>query len=222
MSDRTTSLLAQTLALATGLLVLSATLTLWRRSLAGATVLLAVQGVALAVLVATVGGLEGDGHLYLVAVLVLAVKAGIIPWIISRAAAATGSTREVAPLVNPTAGLLLSAASTTLAYLVARPVLGANPGAALAAVPVGFALILIGFLMLLTRRQAVSQMIGFVVVDNGIAAVAVLLAGGVPLVVELGVMLDVVLVVAIQTVLARRVLLAFGGTDLAELNGLRD
>ena len=69
--------------------------------------------------------------------------------------------------------------------------------------PVGLALVLIGFLVLLTRRSALSQLIGFVILDNGIATTAFLTSGGVPLVVELGVTLDVLLVVLILRVLDR-------------------
>ncbi len=86
----------------------------------------------------------------------------------------------------------------------------------------GVTLVLIGLLTLTTRRRAMSQLIGFVMMDNGIATVALLTAGGVPLVVELGVSLDVLLVVLILLVLTSRMQAAFGGTDLDELKELHD
>ncbi len=222
MSAFSASVLAQAVSLATGVLLLTAVFELWRRSLSGSIVLLSVQGAALAGLVATLGLIESDGELLVVAVLVLAVKAVLIPWILARTASATGAVQETAPRINPTSGMLLAAGLTTVAYLAGRPLIGADPTPPGAAVPVGLALVLIGFLILISRRQAISQLVGFVVLDNGIATVAFLIVGGVPLVVELGVMLDVLLVVLILRVLTGRLLRAFGATDLDDLRELHD
>ena len=126
-----------------------------------------------------------------------AIKAVAMPWALTRTARVTGAVREESPLVNPTAGLLVAAVLTVLAYVVAGPDHRGRDGPAAAAVPIGLALVLIGFLVMLTRRSALSQLIGFVMLDNGIATVAFLTSGGVPLVVELGVTLDVLLVVLI-------------------------
>jgi hydrogenase-4 component E len=212
----------EALAMAAGVLLLTAVMQLWRRSVSGAITLLVVQGAALAGLAATLAAVDQDSELYVVAALVLLVKAGLLPAVLSRTATGTGTSREDTPRVAPTTGLLLAAALTTVAYLAAQPVAGARPAATAQTVPVGIALVLIGFLILLTRRQAVSQLVGFIVLDNGIAAVALLAAGGVPLVVELGVMLDVVLVVLVLRVLAGRMMRAFGGSDLTDLTELRD
>jgi hydrogenase-4 component E len=110
---------------------------------------------------------------------------------------------------------------TTVAVVASRPVVAAS-GEAAGAVPVGLSLVLIGFLVMQGHRDALAQLVGFVVVDNGIATVAFLATGGVPLVVELGVTLDVVLVVLILRVLVHRIQDVFGGTDLVELQELRD
>ena len=98
--------------------------------------------------------------------------------------------------------------------------LGDNPN--ISAVPVGVALVLYGFLLLVSRRHAISQVVGFLVLDNGIAIVAFLTAGGVPLVVELGVSLDVLLVVLILHILTSRIRTEFGAADLDDLTELRD
>ncbi len=219
MSD---ALFVQLVAATTGVLLLSAVLQIWRRSLTASIRLLAVQGVALAGLVATIGVAEREPEVVAVAGLVLLIKAGVLPWVLLRAASVTGVTREDVPRLNPTAGLLLAAGLTMVAYSVSQPLVAAGLGPAARAVPVGISLVLIGFLVLLSRRSALSQLIGFVVLDNGIATVAFLTAGGVPLVVELGVSLDVLLVVLILRVLAGRLQLATGGLDLDDLRELRD
>ena len=212
----------QVLGSCAGVMILTAVLQLWRLSLSGSITLLALQGAALAALIGTIGVTASDPELIGVAVLVLTIKATAIPIVLGRNAVATGARREDAPRINPTAALLLSAVLTTVAYLAGRPILGAAPNAAQRAVPVGIAVVLIGFLLLLTRRQAISQLIGFVVLDNGIAMIALLTAGGVPLVVELGVSLDLLLVVLILLVLTGRLQHVFGATDLDDLTELHD
>lgn len=216
------TLYAQLVGTAAGVLLLTAVLVVWRRSLAAAIRLLAVQGAALAVLVAVIALHAGEPALLLVAGLVLVLKAVVLPQALRRAMHATGGDREEAPLLNPTAALLSCVALAALAYVVSAPLTETGPDPALRVVPVGVSLVLIGLLTLATRRRAISQLIGFVMMDNGIATVALLTAGGVPLVVELGVSLDVLLVVLILVVLTTRMRSVFGDTDLDELRELRD
>lgn len=217
----TPELYAQLIGVGAGTMLLTAVLLVWRHSLSASIRLLAIQGVALAGLVLAVGLHERDAELLLVAVLVLLLKGAVLPWVLTRSAMATGTTRDESRL-NPTAGLISVALLTMLAFVVASPLLAAGADPAARAAPVGLALVLIGFLQLVTRQRALSQLVGFLLLDNGIAAVAFLTSGGVPLVVELGVSLDVLLVVLILVVLSTRMREEFGGTDLDELTELRD
>lgn len=214
---------AQLLALSAGGLLVSAVLLVWRRSLTAAVRLLAVQGVALATLVVAVALTERDVELLGVAALVLLLKGVALPLVLGRAVAATGVDREDTPVLNPTAGLVTVAVLTTVAWLVSRPVttaLGAGPGPQ--AVPAGVATVLVGCLLLVTRRRVLSQVAGFVVLDNGIATVGFLTAAGVPFVVELGVSLDVLLIALILAVLSGRLHGLVGATSVDELTELRD
>ncbi|MBK6870684.1 MAG: hypothetical protein IPK24_05440 [Kineosporiaceae bacterium] len=215
-------LYSQLIGAAAGTLLLSAVMVVWRRSLSVDLRLLAVQGVALGVLVAVMALHEGDPLLLLVALMVLVLKAVVLPVALARGMAATQADHERAPLLNPTASLLACVGLAGLAYVVSAPLASSGDDPALRAVPIGVTLVLIGLLTLTTRRRAMSQLIGFVMMDNGIATVALLTAGGVPLVVELGVSLDVLLVVLILLVLTSRMQAAFGGTDLDELKELHD
>lgn len=214
---------AQLVGLSTGVLLLSAVLLVWRRSLHAQVALLATQGVALAILVLVLGLHEADAELLAVAALVLVLKAVVLPHILVRTVARLGvGVREETPVINTTASLIALSMLTMLAYLVSRPLLTLGDGPTTAAVPVGIALVLYGMLLLATRRHAVSQLLGFLVLDNGIATVAFLIAGGVPLVVELGVSLDVLLVVLILQVLTSHIRTEFGVADLDDLSELRD
>lgn len=219
----------QLLALSTGTLLVTAVLLVWRRSLGAAVRLLAVQGVALTALVAAIAVGEGDPELLGVALIVLVLKGVVIPLVLARGIAVSGVHREDAPLLNPTAGLVTVALLTTVAYLVSRPitegVAGAVPGQAGPAalsVPVGISMVLIGFLLLVTRRRALSQVVGFLVLDNGIATVGFLTAAGVPFVVELGVSFDVLLIALILAMLSGRMHELVGATSVDEMTELRD
>ena len=82
--------------------------------------------------------------------------------------------------------------------------------------------VLIALFMMATRRHAISQAVGLLMLDNGIAATAFLLTAGVPLIVELGASLDVLFVLIVLGVLTGRLRKAFGGVDLDLLRELRD
>jgi hydrogenase-4 component E len=220
MSD---SVYAQLIGLFGGVLLLCAVLIVWRRSISTEVRLLAVQGGALAGLVTVLGVHEGSAELLVVAGIVLTLKAVVLPGLLARAVAQHGaSLREETPLINTTTALIALSLLTMLAFLVSRPLLVLGDDPAIAAVPVGIALVLYGFLVLATRRHAFSQLIGFLILDNGIGTVAFLTASGVPLVVELGASLDVLLVVLILQVLTARIRTEFGDADLDDLTELRD
>ena len=219
MSD---AVYAQLLNLVCGGLLLSAVLMVWRRELASIVHLLAAQGVLLAALAGLLAAREDSVELYGVAAGVLVLKALVLPAVLRRVLRESGETRDAEPLVNVAASLLSAALLTLLAYAVSRPLVALVPSPATHALPVGLAVVFLGFFVLVTRRRALSQVVGFLLLDNGIAATAFLATAGVPLIVELGVSLDLLLVVLVLQVLTARMRLAFGHSDLDELRELRD
>lgn len=130
--------------------------------------------------------------------------------------------RESRPLVNTTASLLVVAALTVTAFAVSNSIVQLAPAEATRALPAAVAVIFIAGFVMASRRQAMSQAVGFLMLDNGIAATAFLITAGVPLVVELGVSLDVLFAVLVFGVLTGRIRQAFGGTDLDQLRELHD
>ena len=206
-----------------GTLLVLAVAIVWRRDLAAMTRLLSFQGAALGAIPIWSGVYHGDGQLVAVGAAVAALRAGLFPRLLrARLRGEPAEDREAAPLVSTTASLLVAAVLIIVAYVVAAPVVhlaASGPGRA---APVGFALVLIGIFLLVTRRKALSQVIGLLVLDNGIDAVAFVAAAGVPLIVELGVSLDVLLGVLVLGVLAGRMHAKFGRTDLDELRELHE
>jgi hydrogenase-4 component E len=219
MNDRA---FVQLLDLAAGLVLVCAFVVLWRRGLVAIVRALTVQGVALAGVALLLGLHDHDTEPIVVGALVLVLKAIVLPSVLLRIVRESDETREVEPLVNVPASLLAAAGLTLLAYATSRDLVDLDPRPETRAIPIGIAVALIGFFVLVTRRKAVTQIVGFVLLDNGIALVAFLATAGVPLVVELGVALDVLLAVLILQVLTTRMRTKFGALDLDQLRELRD
>lgn len=217
-----TSFYPQAIGLCAGTLLLTSTLIVWRHSLLASIGLLAVQGIGLAALVAVIGSRAGDIELLIVALLVLVLKGGLLPWILARRSRATTRIADESSLQNPTAALVTVVGLTIFSYVVLGRILAPVSTVTGHAAPIGLAMVLIGFLLLATRRRARSQLIGFLLLDNGIATVAFLTSGGVPLVLELAISLDVLLVVVILYVFTGRMHTKFGGTDVGVLRELHD
>ena len=167
--------------------------------------LLAWQGVALAAIPILRGVYDGDGALIGIGVAVLVLRTAVLPRLLARAVGAEPqSQREATPLVNTASSLLITAALTLVAFAIARPVANLKPAATTNAVPAAIAVVLIALFVMVTRRHAVSQAAGFLMLDNGIAATAFLLTAGVPMIVELGASLDVLFAVIVIGVLTGR------------------
>lgn len=214
---------AGVLDLAPGGLVLTAVLIVWRRDLRSIARLLALQGVALAAIPVILGVHGRDWELVGVGAALFVLRGIVLPGLLAHALGAEErQQREVTPLVNTTASLLIAAALTVVALAVTRPVVDLDPGAAVSVVPAGLAVVLIAMFVMVTRRHAISQAAGFLMLDNGIAATAFLLTAGVPLIVELGASLDVLFALIVLGVLTGRLRRMLGGADLDRLQRLRD
>ena len=212
----------QLLDLATGVVLVCAFVALWRRGLIAIVRALAIQGVALAGVALLVGVRAHDLEPIGVAALVLALKGVVVPFLLLRVVRSSDENREVDPVVNVTASLIAGACLTLIAYAVTRDIVALEPSPETRALPIGVAVILIGVFVLASRRKAVSQIVGFLLLDNGIALIALLATAGIPLVIELGVTLDVLLVVLILQILTSRLITRLGTMDLDQLRELHD
>ena len=210
------------LGLAAGAVLACAVVTLWRRDLRAVVSVLAVQGIALGVTAAVLAAGSHDIGLGVTAAVVLTAKGLIIPALLRRLVRRDPGSRETAPLVNVPASLIAAAVLIVLSYLASGKVTALAPGTAARLAPIGVATVLIGFFMLATRRKAVSQIVGLLLIDNGTALTTFLLTAGVPLLVEFGASLDVLLVVVVLRVLATTMRARFGPIDLDQLRELHD
>lgn len=208
--------------LAVGLALVCAYVAVWRRSLVAIIRALAVQGAAVAAVPLLLGLRGGHPEAVAAAALVVVLKAFLVPWILLRVVRRSAEPREIEPLINIPASLLAAGALTLLAYVAGQPMVAASPDPVARAVPAALAVTLLGFLLLVARRKAVTQLVGFLILENGIVLVAFLTTVGLPLVVELGAALDLLLAVLVLQVLTARIQAAFGSTDLNRLRELHD
>ena len=177
---------------------------LWLASIRSVIQVVAVQGIALGLVAVVLGVHLHDVGLLAAAVVVLVVKGVVIPVLLGRANGVDAGSRESRPLVNVPASLVVSAALIVLAFVTCarRGAIVGTPAGAL--VPVGIATLLIGFFVLVARRRPIFQIVGLLMVDNGIALTAFLVTAGFPFLIELGVSFDVLLGVVVLMVLSQR------------------
>jgi hydrogenase-4 component E len=212
----------QLLDLAAGLVLVTSFTALWFRRLYSMVRVLALQGLALAVVALVIGIREHEQELIAVSVMVAVLRGAVLPGLIRHAIRSGSEHREAESLMNVPASLLAASGLTLLAYATTRNVVALSPTAQVRAIPIGFAVSLIAILIVATRRKAVLQIIGVVMLDNGIALIAFLGTSGVPLAVELGVASDVLLAMFILQLLTGRIRTKFGATDLDQLRELHD
>jgi len=213
------TLFSQTVNLLSFAVVAVTFLIVWCQSLPGRLVLFALQSGLLAVLAAVVAGFTGKAALGLVALAVLVIKGGIIPWILRRVAPSLPRPRG--PARSP-AGLLLGSVGLVLvAYVVMLPVAVESALPTRSGLPLALATGLIGLLVCVTARRALTQVMGFLVFENGIFMLALLATYGLPVIVEVGVFLDILVAVLIAKVVLGEIRESFDSADVDRLRELR-
>jgi hydrogenase-4 component E len=212
---------ARLLTLASSLVLLSGISILWRHSLPAYIRTFARQSFLFVLAILLVAVQIRDVQLYLVAGLVLIIKAVFIPRVLRRVQRHVGADIEVHPYVNTPTSLLLAGVLTLLSYAIAAPVVRLGALSTRGGIPLALATVFVGLLIIVSRRSALTQIIGFLVLENGIALLAILATFGVPLIVELGVFLDVLLGVLVMQVFVYRIRETFDTIDVDRLKELR-
>lgn len=181
----------------------------------------ATQGMVLGVLPLL---MEQEFHwmVAMVAISTVAIKGFIIPNLLRRALRAANIDREVEPLIGFIPSLLLGAAATIGAVALSG-VLPLRPEhAGLLLVPGAFATAVCGFLLLMGRTKAISQVCGYLILENGIYLFGLLLIRTTPLIVEAGILLDLTVGVFVIGIIVDRIQKEFDTLDTRKLTSLRE
>lgn len=192
-----------------------------RRDLAGQVRIFAVQSVALAILAAVVAAFTRSIELTSVALALALLKVFIIPRVLNRAVTKIGLQRAAAPYLGTPATLVVCGSLVVFAFYVMAPVAASNPLPTAEAIPIAFAGVLIGFFVMVNRRRALTQILGFLMLENSIFLLALLATYGVPFIVEMGVFLDVLVAVLIMEVFIYRIKENFDSIEVDRLGRLK-
>jgi hydrogenase-4 component E len=212
--DRITNLLSFIFLLMSFLLII-------RNSLAAQVRMFAVQSGVLTALAAVVAYFGGSGELFGVAVVFAVIKVIMIPNVLNRAVTKIGIQKAVAPYLGTSMTLAICAGLVVVAFYVMAPVTASKRLPTGDGIPLAFAAFLIGFFTTVNRRRALTQILGFLMLENSIFMIALLATYGVPLIVEMGVFLDVLVAVLILEVFVYRIRDNFESIDVKQLGSLR-
>ena len=212
---------AQLSMLGSSIVLIAGFLLLWRRGLSAHIDAFTLQSVALAATTGLVASFTGNAELYWVAGLLIALKGIGIPLLLRRMARRFGTEREIAPYVNTATSLLVGGLLVLLAYIVMRPIVQLSHLPTRAGMPLAMGLVFVSLFVIVSRKKALTQVIGFLMLENGIALLAVLGTHGIPLIVEIGVFLDVLMGFLVMQIFVYQIHETFESLDVEQLNRLR-
>jgi hydrogenase-4 component E len=183
----------------------------------------AAQGAVLAVLPVVLAGDTTEArHVVALAIGALAVKGVGIPWLMSWATRESTVSREAAPLVGFVPALVFGALGVAAAFRFSGNLPVPIPGKHPLLVPTSLGTVWTGLLLLVTRRKAVAQVLGFLVLENGVFVLGLLLSDFMPAMVEVGVLLDLFAAVFVMGIVMFDIQRAFSSLDTERLSSLRD
>ncbi len=161
-------------------------------------------------------------RLLVLALVSIVIKAGVLPWLLRRAVREVGVRTEVEPIIGFTTSALLGMGLLGAALHVAgRLPLPGNEGTKLL-VPVALFTVMVGLLLIVGRRKAVMQTLGYLAMENGIYAFGLAFAVEEPLLVEMGVLLDVFVAVFVMGIAIHHISREFDHIDTDRLSALKD
>ncbi|UOB60012.1 formate hydrogenlyase [Burkholderia pyrrocinia] len=207
--------------LAALLLILSFAMLSQRRTLS-LIHLYTLQGVALVSANLILGVLTGDANLFVSAGLTLVLKVGVIPWLLYRLVRRLDVCADVEPLINIPTTQLIGIVLVIVAFNVASPISQLATSVARGALGIALACVLLSFMAMITRAKAIPQVIGFLSMENGLFFAATAATNGMPMIVELGIGLDVLVGILILGVFMFQIREQFDSLDIHHLETLKD
>jgi len=184
--------------------------------------LFTLQGATLVVSTAVVGYVTQQPHLYVSAAITLALKVVLIPALLHRVVDRLEIRRDIETLINIPTTMLMGILLVIFAFNLATPIAQLSTSFARGSLGIALACVLLSFMMMITRAKAVPQVIGFLSMENGLFFAATSATYGMPMVVELGIALDVLIGVLILGVFMFQIREQFDSLDIRHLERLKD
>jgi hydrogenase-4 component E len=215
------SLFPQLCVLGSSLVLIFGLILLWRRSVAAYITAFRWQSLVLSALTAIVAYFGDDPELYWVAGVLVGLKVLIIPRLLRRMQRRFAPERELTPYVNTATSLVIAGLLVLFAYAITRPLVALSQLPTRAGMPLAMGLVLVSLFVVISRKKALTQVVGFLMLENGIALLAVLGTYGIPLIVELGVFLDLLMAFLVMQIFIYQIHETFESIDVEQLNRLR-
>ena len=182
------------------------------------------QSIVLAAITALIASITGIWEIYIAAGLTLLIKAVIIPKILLRI---TGKLTlevrtEISPYISIRASVLISAMLVALSYFLTQQISIKTDSIVSTFLPVSVSLFLIGLFVMVVRKKALSQVVGLLILENGLFLFATALTHGLSLVIEIGIFVDILVGIIISAILMSRINYTFDSLSVENLESLRD
>ena len=216
------ALLIQFVDLLGALLLILAFAMIAQRRILSLVHLFTAQGATLALATAVVGYVTRQPHLYLSAGLNVLLKVLLIPWLLHRVIVRLDIRWELESLINIPTTMLIGILVVIFAFNLALPISRLSGTLASGTLGIALACVMLSFLMMITRAKAVPQVIGFLSMENGLFFAATSATYGMPMVVELGIALDVLIGVLILGVFMFQIREQFDSLDIHHLEQLKE
>jgi hydrogenase-4 component E len=204
------------------LILLTAFGLLIQRRILGLLHLFAWQGFFLSLSTAIVGYVTGVHHLFISSLLTLTFKVILLPYILYALMRKLEIKREIESMVNIPGTMLIGIALVIFSYHLTSPITHLSTLVTRSTLAVALATVMLGLLMMVTRSHAVTQIIGFLAMENGLFFAATSATYGMPMVVELGVALDLLIAAFIFGIFFFHISTTFDTLDVAQMAKLKE
>ena len=181
-----------------------------------------VQGAALVAASLLLGYVTHQPDLYISAALTMALKVVLIPWMLHRVIRKLNVRWDVDTLINVPTTMLVGIGLVIFSFSLAWPISRLSHNLAGGSLGIALACVLLSFMMMITRSKAVPQVIGFLSIENGLVFAAISVTNGMPMIVEFGVALDLLVAVLILGVFMFQIREKFDSLDIHKLEAFKD
>ena len=216
------ALVSQLINLFAALLLLLSFALLAQRRVLSLIHLFTLQGITLVASTTMMAYFTQQPHLYYSAALTFALKVLIIPWLLHRLLKRLNVRWDVESLLNIPITMLLGIVLVIFAFNLAAPISNLSASVARGTLGIALACVLLSFLMMITRTKAIAQVIGFLAMENALFFAATSATYGMPMVVELGIALDVLIGMVILGVFMFQIREQFDSLDIRKLERLKE
>ena len=181
---------------------------------------IATQGIVLGLLPLLTHSFQS--HILIITLFVLLAKGICIPWLLLGALKKTESEEELQPIFGYSSNIMAGAVTTGLAFVFAARLPLATIHQGLLIVPASLATILAGFITIANRRKAINQVVGYLMLENGIFIFGLLLTEAMPLMVEAGALLDLIAGIFVMGLIIKQISREFSSIDTSRMTALRE